>query len=376
MRFLTSFPEERKAYACANYFTEQGIHAMYESAGGTYSLWIVDEDDVERAQLALDKFEALGPEERARLEKPKALPVPKIAPQTPLKGGRPELRVRLAQIEMRKKPVPHPLTHILIALCAILFIWNSLQESKLIKDEGSLAAEIGLTPLQKDLLFDYPSCYGVLEETMNKYPLKSFSEIQTQSPEVQQAYAAAEHCPAWKGFMAIFLKEGSIQAPMFEKLRKGEIWRIFTPTLLHRDFLHILFNMAWLLILGKMIEERAGKFRMIFLTLIVGIVSNFAQYLMGGPYFLGFSGVIVGMAGFIWMRQKLSPWEGYPLSQGTLLFLFLFVIAMVALEVISLSLQAFGIQGIIGNIANTAHIVGGLTGLLLGRIPLFSRSPS
>ena len=108
----------------------------------------------------------------------------------------------------------------------------------------------------------------------------------------------------------------------FEKIRQGEVWRLFTPCLLHFDFLHILFNMAWLWILGKQIEERIHWKKLGLLILIVGIVSNTAQYLVSGPSFLGFSGIVVGMAGFIWMRQRNAPWEGYPLSRIVFCFFY------------------------------------------------------
>jgi GlpG protein len=131
--------------------------------------------------------------------------------------------------------------------------------------------------------------------------------------------------------------------------------------------------MAWLFILGRQIEERISRWRMILMILIIGVVANVAQYLMDGPFFLGFSGVIVGMAGFIWMRQKHAPWEGYPLQRATSVFIFLFVLAMFALELVGFSLQFFSVTSLSPNIANTAHIVGGVLGLLFGRYSFFSR---
>ena len=177
--------------------------------------------------------------------------------------------------------------------------------------------------------------------------------------------AAAEAIPYWKGIYSFVEQEKDTNAPappMFEKIREGEIWRLFTPCLLDRGFLHILFNMAWLWILGKQIEERAGKWRMLLLIIATSIASNVAQYLVSGPFFLGFSGVVVGMAGFIWMRQKVAPWEGYPLSRMTVFFLLIFVLAMFALEVFSLAMQLFAHSPLSANIANTAHVIGGLTG--------------
>jgi GlpG protein len=97
---------------------------------------------------------------------------------------------------------------------------------------------------------------------------------------------------------------------------------------------------------------------------------------MSGPYFLGFSGIVVGMAGFIWVRQKIAPWEGYPLQRNTALFLLLFVLAMFGLEVVTFILQMMSVIKIAPNIANTAHIVGGLAGMLLGKLSFFGRRMS
>jgi GlpG protein len=104
---------------------------------------------------------------------------------------------------------------------------------------------------------------------------------------------------------------------------------------MHSDFFHILFNMLWLWALGKQIEERLKKGKLCLLIIILSVVSNCCQYLVSGPYFLGFSAVIVGFAGFIWSRQIKAPWEGYPLQKTTLLFILLFVLAMFGLELAS-----------------------------------------
>ena len=39
----------------------------------------------------------------------------------------------------------------------------------------------------------------------------------------------------------------------------------------------------------------------------------------------------MGMAGFIWMRQRKAPWEGYPLHPSTFSFLGLFYFGHVIL---------------------------------------------
>jgi len=94
---------------------------------------------------------------------------------------------------------------------------------------------------------------------------------------------------------------------------------------------------------------------------------------MSGPDFLGFSGVVIGMAGFIWMRQRQAPWEGYPLQKATVMFILFFVAAMFALELLVFFLRLFNIGNLSASIANTAHIIGGLCGMVLGRFSFFSR---
>jgi GlpG protein len=109
------------------------------------------------------------------------------------------------------------------------------------------------------------------------------------------------------------------------------------------------------------------------LVILIAIVSNVAQYLMGGPYFIGISGVVVGLGGFIWMRQRKAPWEGYSVQKSALLLLFFFVGAMVALDGVIWGLRLFFTKLPTLQIANTAHVVGGITGILLGRLPWFKK---
>jgi GlpG protein len=189
-----------------------------------------------------------------------------------------------------------------------------------------------------------------------------------------------EAVPMWKGVVHEWKSSRQTAGqevstpPLFEQIRQGQYWRLFTPCLMHRDFLHILFNLAWVWILGRQIDERLRPWRVIPLLLIIGIVSNVAQYLMSGPFFMGYSGIVVGMAGFIWMRQRVAPWEGYPLSRSTCLFLMIFVLSMLALEWITLGIEWFSAISLMPAIANTAHVIGGLTGMLLGRFSCFGRS--
>jgi GlpG protein len=377
MRLIGSLSEEKEAYAFSAFLLKEGIQNTYEpfvdpkTSVKSYLIWVLEENDFEVAADWLEKFKAQPNDPHfVRDARPFIPPAPSV------QSG----EIPIVQRQVERTPLSYFLTYFFLLLCVGLFFWDAKQEKEVKDAYGGLVAEIALTPLQRALYFDYPQAYTVLGDLVIRYPLKSFNDVQELPQEAQQLFAQAEAIPSWNGVFDAF-KQAHQKGwdyvrtiPLFEKIRQGEVWRVFTPVLLHRDWLHILFNMAWLWILGRQIEERLPRWKMALLFLIVGIVSNSAQYLMGGSSFLGFSGIVVGLAGFIWVRQKVAPWEGYPLQRATAIFILVFVGAMFALELFSIAMELLSITNLSAHIANTAHIVGGLTGMLLGKIPFFSRA--
>jgi GlpG protein len=82
------------------------------------------------------------------------------------------------------------------------------------------------------------------------------------------------------------------------EVMQGEVWRLFTPALLHggpnfspMGVLHLLLNMWFMVNLGSMIEGRESGRKLLSLVLIIGVLSNLAQWRFEGPYFVGMSGV-------------------------------------------------------------------------------------
>jgi len=143
----------------------------------------------------------------------------------------------------------------------------------------------------------------------------------------------------------------------FLEVRAGEFWRLFTPMLIHFGWPHILFNMLWLFRLGSMIESSIGQGRFALLTLAIAGSSNVAQYVYAGPGFGGMSGVNYGLFGYIWMRGKYDPASGLYLNpQDKLLMLVWFVVCF---------------TGEVGPVANTAHAVGLIVGVVWGRVSAY-----
>jgi len=138
------------------------------------------------------------------------------------------------------------------------------------------------------------------------------------------------------------------------EITQGQIWRLFTPMFIHFGVIHLLFNMLWLRDLGTMVEKRQNTWILALLVLVIAAASNLAQYAVSGPSFGGMSGVVYGLLGYIWIRGKYDPFSGLFLHQQT-------VIMMIGWFFLCLS-------GLIGNIANTAHGVGLVIGIVWGFI--------
>lgn len=152
--------------------------------------------------------------------------------------------------------------------------------------------------------------------------------------------------------------------PLAESLAAGQWWRLVSPMLVHFGILHLAMNAMWYWELGRRVELRQGGWSMLGLTLVMSLVSNYAQYLFGGPsLFGGLSGVLYGLLGHIWIYQKLAPHPLFEMPRGVLVMMLVWlVLCMSGL----ISMLGFGA------IANAAHVggllVGCLTGLLGGAL--------
>jgi GlpG protein len=78
------------------------------------------------------------------------------------------------------------------------------------------------------------------------------------------------------------------------------------------------------------------------------------------------------MLAFIWTRQKIAAWEGYQIDRLTLIFMLIFIISMALIQLLSFFLEKSFDLAFSPNIANMAHLTGGLMGFLLARLNFFS----
>jgi GlpG protein len=143
----------------------------------------------------------------------------------------------------------------------------------------------------------------------------------------------------------------------------GEIWRLVTPIFLHFGIWHLLFNLWALSSFGTMIETRKGTLRLAAIVLLAAIASNIGQYLYmerndpGEPaLFGGMSGVICALFGYLWMKSYYDPEQGMILSPNTVILVLAWIVLC----------MTGAITGVVGHVANAAHVVGLLVGVAIG----------
>lgn len=134
-----------------------------------------------------------------------------------------------------------------------------------------------------------------------------------------------------------------------------EIYRLLTPALMHASFIHLAFNLCWWVYLAGRIEKTEDSTRLINLVLFAAISSHLLQYALEGNLFLGLSGVVYGLFGYVWLMAKRSGEPAYQLSN-----------AMFGLIV---GWMLFGFADLLPiRMANWAHLGGLLAGLALAVI--------
>ena len=139
----------------------------------------------------------------------------------------------------------------------------------------------------------------------------------------------------------------------------GQVWRLVTPIFIHFGPLHLMMNMMATYNLGSVLERRYGTWRLAGMVLLIALLSNLAQYAYSGTGFGGMSGVAFGLFGYAWMKSEFDPEAGIFIPPTS-------VAMMLGWPVLCMT-------GLLGHIANAAHFVGLLVGILLSYGPVLRR---
>ncbi len=318
MRSIGSLTDEQHAQRFAAYLDSQEINARADANGDKWEIWVVDEDQVEAAKLKFAEFQQ-APDDARYAD---AIRTSKRFKTQQLEEA---LARRRSTFRTRKMPWQRgiPLTIIL------------------------MSASVYVTAMTRFGDMQIPFTRAV----MMSDPRATERRMQEAPPEVVlERDRMIVGSPIPKGWNAI------------PEIREGEVWRLFTPMFLHFDAWHLIFNMSWLLVLGGNIESFKGTRYLLCLVLFLELVAGIAELYATGPFHGGMSGVGYGLFGFVWMRSRLVPEDGFHMEPSTV-FMF-FAWALICLT------------GAAGPIANAAHFGGMAAGAFVGVLPLFTlRNP-
>ena len=295
MRQIGRLPDESAAQRFAAYLLTHDISATPEQDAEDWIIWVHDENTVTRSREALENFRRDPDAEIYQQAQRAAEEILRKAREAE-KQTRKNVRDLGGQWN-RSGSQRRPLTLSVVILCVAIFFVST--ESR---------------PIFESLLF----CSGVEYE-------------ETRNPQAS--------------------------------ILQGQVWRLFTPILLHGSPIHLLFNMYWLWQLGGIIESRRGRLTLAWVGLLTALLSNLVQANMpdasqlptllvpfhGGPDFVGSSGVVYGLLGYIWVTTRLDPTSGMFLHPNTVMF-------MIAWAFLCLT-------PLFPGVANSAHFAGLLAGM-------------
>jgi rhomboid protease GluP len=144
-------------------------------------------------------------------------------------------------------------------------------------------------------------------------------------------------------------------------LERHEYWRLVAPLWLHYGVAHAVFNMLGLFVLGPFVERALGKERFSIVYLLSGLVGTtlfvVRSAIFPGPETLlvGASGCIMGLLGAsVAILYRGAFLERSLAARRRLALLGFVLVAQTAFDLLITEISAF------------AHVVGALTGLVLG----------
>lgn len=140
-----------------------------------------------------------------------------------------------------------------------------------------------------------------------------------------------------------------------EMIWEGNYLALFTSVFLHGDILHLLFNVLWLLQLGRILELTLSPLEYALFFLTATIAGSGAELAFSSQTGIGASGAVYGMFGLLWAGRGRSPlWRAVATRENLRLFIIWGVFCV------------FATWAGFMRIANAAHGAGFLFGLSVG----------
>lgn len=130
------------------------------------------------------------------------------------------------------------------------------------------------------------------------------------------------------------------------------IVRLFCHVMGHSSFSHYVSNMALILALGPIVEERYGSWRLLFMFAVTALVSGLFHIFFGG------GAMLLGASGIVYMLIFLASTAGAKGGEIPL--------TLVAVAVLYLTQEIIGGLFTADDVSHLTHIVGGICGAVMG----------
>lgn len=340
MRQLTQLVDGAAARRLAAVLRVEGIDAFADEEPGKWNVWVREEDQIAAARKVLNDFQA-NPND------PRFADAEKTAQQLYLQEEKRRELIRKNVVQVGDQwrggsnltAARIPITVALIAISVVVALLTGVGA----KSRGAFGSAITFVDINQYIDF----------LTQEERRINSDPEFLALS-ESEQATSVW-----WIQRSAIWLN-----------ISQGQIWRLVTPIFLHFGLMHIIFNSIFTFQIGGLIELRKGIWFWCIFVLTSAILSNVGQAMWGTPNFGGMSGVGYGAFGYVWLSSVYNRRLGFNIPSSTVFIMMLWFFLCIAGEVPGLQ-QTFGRT--FGNVANVAHAVGLLTGVVFAMVPVWYR---
>jgi len=133
--------------------------------------------------------------------------------------------------------------------------------------------------------------------------------------------------------------------------------RLFTHVLGHANWEHLMGNLAFLLLLGPILEEKYGSRNVLVMTIITAFITGVLHILLSGLGLFGQGTSLLGASGIVFMFILLTSFTNIRAGEIPLTF-----IAIVTIYLTKELIEAFKPD----RVSQFAHIIGGALGSLFG----------
>lgn len=293
MRLIGHLPDEKSAAAFCSYLWSRGIENQVEAEEDRCALWVHSEERRTEAGTLLEEFQRDPGQARFHLDTATLLAAAEKALET-------------ARIESPASA--HPLVLVTVPYGA-----------------GAVTLVLVLV----SLALAFMGWVGYEDRILQELLITS---LPVETPSVPVASGLPE-------------------------IAQGEFWRLLTPVLVNVDVLPLMFNLLLLLHLGSLIESCVGAGRLGALFIVIGVLTNLAQFCVSGPAFCGAAGVLFGLLGYVWVRGRMDPDSGLFLRPHT-------AAMMVVFYTVGMAGSASGLFKL--SLGTTAQLTGLALGLIWG----------